>query len=224
MFDIDKIFNETVQERKHFHSEDDLKFAFAWKIKEFDNNINIILEKPQKITYKNRENNDVPSHSSIDILLETDELFCPIELKFITKTQNSTPEYRFRFRRDIYRIEQLLINKNRNNVGFAIFLTNKLIIKKQTNCKSFDFNYGIDNKISQEDKGWNYETRKTVTQKYFIEPNWMNTHSTKHWTCKGDNFIQLNLRQDYDIKWKEIKIDDELSYYYCIVEVKGYLQ
>ena len=52
----------------------------------------------------------------------------------------------------------------------------------------------------------------------------MNTHSTKHWTCKGDNFIQLNLRQDYDIKWKEIKIDDELSYYYCIVEVKGYLQ
>ena len=241
-FDIDKIMEKLMDERKVFHSEDDLKFSLATVIKEEYENADVRLERPMEIEMVKRPDGSKPIQKKISIditvFLGYDVFF--LELKYKTKklskdfekklaknididyefnltNQQAQPISRFLFRKDIYRLEKLIeISKNKGLCkGYFIVITNdnKYEMKEENLSK----NYSFHNQpyLVAPDEGWNYET--------IIEKD------DDHWTKSGNGSFKLDLKKNkYKVEWKryfpeekenETKKDKKEAFRYCIVEI-----
>ena len=156
MINIKDVLNELSKERPVFHSEADFQHSLAWKIHEMYPDLNIRLEKREKISkneniyldafiFKNSENP------------EKNPKICALELKYKTKDLDvtiSNEEYhlrnqgaqdigRYDFCKDVGRLEKVL-KKHPNGVGFAIFLTNdELYWKTPRNSNTADKDFRI---------------------------------------------------------------------------------
>jgi len=240
-FDIDEIMEKLMDERKVFHSEDDLKFSLATVINEEYENADVRLERPMQIEMVKRPDGSKPIQKKISIditvFLGHDVFF--LELKYKTKklskdfekklaknidyefnltNQQAQPISRFLFRKDIYRLEKLIeISKNKGLCkGYFIVITNdnKYEVKEENLSKNYSFHNQSD--LVAIDSGWNYKKTKKIDD--------------KHWTKSADASFKLNLKEDnkYKVEWKpyfpekkEIKTEEDKkeAFRYCIVEV-----
>ena len=158
---MDDVMNELSKERPIFHSEADFQHSLAWKIHELYPDLEIRLEKREKI---NEE------EMYLDIFVFDTKKVYALELKYKTKgihvihndkehhyreeyllkDQRAHPISRYDFCKDIERLEKVVKNyqkKHQNAIGFAIFLTNDhLDWKKSNNERShiIDEDFRID--------------------------------------------------------------------------------
>jgi len=128
MLNIEDVLKELSEKRKIFHSEADFKHSLAWEIHKKHPDLNIRLEKREKI-----DGEEV----YIDIFIYKNDKVFALELKYKTKMFNkvvSNENYqlkdqsaqncgRYDFCKDIERLEKIL-KKYPNGTGFAILLTN----------------------------------------------------------------------------------------------------
>ena len=127
-------------DRPIYHSEDDFKFSFSKVLQEeLGKNYTIRLERPEEILMLKKDGTTKVARAPIDIVVinKITSEFYPIELKYKTKKyeiihqdekyklteQGATDIGRFSFRKDIYRIEQLV--KDKTVQGFFIVITNE---------------------------------------------------------------------------------------------------
>lgn len=138
---IEKIIKTLQGERKLFNSEDDLKFALAWLIKKYNNDLDVRLEYCPKLL----------PNMHIDILVIDSKRWIPIELKYRTKelktevdgeiynlTDHSAKDQGCcAYLNDIKRIEDLILAyPDKIDKGYTIFITNDLGFTKQPNLKN----------------------------------------------------------------------------------------
>ncbi|MFZ2889712.1 MAG: hypothetical protein WA010_04525 [Sulfuricurvum sp.] len=224
--------------RPIFHSEDDFKFSFSSILqRELGEDYEIRLERPQEIRMLKRDKNEKIIRAPIDIVVidKKTNLTYPIELKYKTKKypyphedeiynlteQGAIDIGRFSFRKDIYRLEQLINKESIQKEGFFIVITNEKkyfenVSDKDTTDKNFSFHDGMI--IQKEDKSWNYE--KQFTDGYILNENMQLSKNDKlHWTSKGDNFYKLDLKNTYEIKWQTYSKLKETEFYISVVEI-----
>ena len=231
-FDIDKIMNKLKDERKIFHSEDDLKFSLATVIRELykDDEVKVRLERPMKIEMVKKADvsNEITKSISIDItvFLGDDEFF--LELKYKTKKlstdfkkkwtddikddvyslkdQGACDIGRFLFRKDIYRLEKLIeIQKDK------VFCKGYFIVI--TNDSGYTDNLQ-DNKRERIGKMYSFHNNEELVAD---DPGWnykqkngtyvcshKHPEDDKHWTCISDRAFKLDLKKGnkYKVEWK----------------------
>ena len=117
---FEKSIIELQNQRPIFHSEDDLKLALAFIIKQNNPEFEIRLEKPVELEMINRNEEKTIVRAPIDIVvIDPNGNYYPIELKYKTRKANishNEENYilaehgaqdvgRYSFRKDIYRIE-----------------------------------------------------------------------------------------------------------------------
>jgi hypothetical protein len=145
---LKEILINIASKRPIFHSEDDFKFEFAMAIKNQYPEAAIRLEKPFEITM-----DDTKKRVYFDIYFILDEIEYVIELKYKTKLidkkeiieTNKEAFYlkhhgadditRYAIRKDIYRVEQF-VNQKENRKGFVIFITNDPVYYKNISNKN----------------------------------------------------------------------------------------
>jgi len=230
--DIEKIIYELKKKRKLFHSEDDLKFELGYIIKKYFPACEIRLEKPTQLEFSTKSSStEIEIHRApIDIVVMIDSFQIPIEIKYKTlaisneKARNlASPfeienEYfdlanqgasdlgRFNFRKDILRVEKFIEDPTNNaRLGYCLLITNDKDYWNKPKSKSLAHNFSLHGKsIFGFDPGWKYPPN--MQDKYVnIENQWVDKKdkTKKHWTCKGDLFLDLTLKRDYTIKWDD---------------------
>jgi len=211
------------QERPIFHSEDDFKFAFSNTLQKIvGKGCEIRLERPVDIEMVCRNGVTKLVKAPIDIVLLYKNSMYPIELKYKTKaleleTENdkyilaehgARDKGRFSFRKDIYRLEYVVHdNKKYKEVqGFFIVITNDEAYTKKASSLTLDKNYSFHNgaTLQKKDLGWNEKKLEALglvekEDKKFYK---IDTDAV-HETSRGESFYQLDLKNEYTIKWEE---------------------
>lgn len=214
--EIDEIMKA---QRRVFRSENELVLHFAVSLTtnhKIDPD-NIYFERPYFFDYYTRKGVAVCAKESyLDMVVIFRNKRIGYEFKYSTKKlidndenglqlnlkeQSANDIVRYSFRKDIYRLEQL-VQRGDIEKGYAILLTNDLnIINLASEKKGYlDDNYRFTDRIPAKDMGWNNE-------KYPVE----------HWTRKGDKDFITTLKKDYPIEWKRNSC--QFDFRYCIVEV-----
>lgn len=136
MLDLSKIMKQLANKRPLFTSEADFQFALAWEIKSEYEDCNVYLEF-------------IPEYDRnvhIDILVEKDGKYIPIELKYKTrytdkiihngicfqlKNQSAKDVNCYKYFYDVQRIEKFCeYYGQRVEEGYAIFITNDISYSK----------------------------------------------------------------------------------------------
>lgn len=236
---FEKSIIELQNQRPIFHSEDDLKLALAFIIKQYNPEFEIRLERPVELEMINR--NEIKSivRAPIDIIvIDSKGNYYPIELKYKTRKANishNDENYilaeqgaqdagRFSFRKDIYRIENYKLKHLNYKYGYVLILTNddayfeKNVFEKDNFDKYFSFH--DEAQLNRFDLSWNYS--KIDKSKYTLDENnvWYDKNSKEHWTCKKDYFYKLDLSKEYGISWKDFSVFDEMTFKYCLVKIE----
>ena len=204
---LENILQELSTCRPIFHSEDDFKFALAWLIKDKYPEVKIRLEYP----IRGKKN------KFIDILLCFEKNAVPIELKYKTikegisvdgeifnlKNHGAENENRYRFWRDIWRIETFRIENLRILKGFALFLTNNHRYWQGAGENRDDEAFRTaDGIIRSKTLKWANPESKTGEKKEFNDP--------------------IKLTGQYALKWKDFSsVPDypDIKFKYLLVEV-----
>ena len=154
----------------------------------------------------------------IDIVVEKSDQFCPIELKYKTKSaegniierfgeeiktellknQAAQNINRYSFWKDVYRVERIKRNFSKVIAGFSIFVTNDQSYMKTPKGASepFTMEAGV-----QHSKELDWEEKAKVAD------------STK------SKYPKIELEKEYTIgKWYDVTIE-RIVFHYCIVEV-----
>lgn len=136
---FEKSIIELQNQRPLFHSEDDLKLALAFIIKEINPEFEIRLERPVELEMINRNGKKIIVRAPIDIIvIDINGNSYPIELKYKTRKTNiiiNDENYllaehgaqdvgRYSFRKDIYRIENFKSKNLNYKYGYVLILTN----------------------------------------------------------------------------------------------------
>ncbi len=225
--------------RPIFHSEDDFKFAFSEVLsQELGNDYGVRLEMPQEIKMIKRDESKKIARAPIDIIIidKKEKIIYPIELKYKTKkfetsfqdenyklTNHSASDIgRFSFRKDIYRIEQLLHNQSSAFEGYFVVITNdKNYLQDVSQKNTLDKNFSFHNNavLQKTDNSWNYED--LYKKGYLLDDkNRLINNGKLHWASKGDLFYKLDLQNEYQIKWWNYsKINNE-DFYISIVRIE----
>ncbi|MBP3943758.1 hypothetical protein J5U18_09305 [Sphingobacteriaceae bacterium WQ 2009] len=240
---FNQIINKLQESRQVFHSEDDLKFAMAWVIKELYPSYHVRLEKPININMITNTLTEVIARAPIDIVV-LDPIFknaYPIEIKYKTKkaafesngesfslaNHGANDGGRYSFRKDIYRIENVNFENYIVNQGFVFILTNdKGYYENNVNVKNsldsnFSFHHGAV--LLGDYIGWNYD--KLPKGKYnFGDEQHINPYLKKHWTSHKEYIYKLELKRNYLVEWNaysHFKLDraKSLDFRYCLIEV-----
>jgi len=186
-----EIVLELANDRPIFHSEDDFKFALAWLIKKKFPQSDIRLEYPVRSVANNKVK--FLGDKYIDLLVTLGESQFPIELKYKTRTFSSIingeiyqlknhaaeNENRYRFWRDVWRIENFGFNR-----GFIIFLTNNPRYSKEGDRKDCDDKaFRIhDNRVTKRGTiRWRDPNSKTASKNEFVSPIKLTGGYTLHW-------------------------------------------
>ena len=128
MIEITDVLNELSKKRPVFHSEADFQHALAWTIHEKYSGLNIRLEKrvilnSEEIYFDIFAFNDSKT-VAIEVKYKTKNLDTTVNNEgFNLKNQGAQDQGRYDFIKDISRLEKVL-ETYRDDVGFAIFLTN----------------------------------------------------------------------------------------------------
>ena len=184
-----------------------------------------------------REGDKKIVRAPIDIVVINmkNNLTYPIELKYKTKKceinhkneiyslteHGATNIGRFSFRKDIYRLEQLM--KEKIEQGFFIVITNENkylqnVLNKDILDRKFSFHDGMI--LQKEDNGWNYE--KQISNGYIQNDKFELMKNNKfHWTYQGDEFYKLDLKNTYKIKWEVYSQLNKINFYISVVEIKN---
>jgi hypothetical protein len=111
------LMNELGGKGRVFRDEPDFQLQLFARMQELYGNVYVIEREYPALIGDER--------AKIDFILRTPEGILPIELKYKLK-QNHTPigNAQYPFSKDIWRIEQLLSQKEFAPVGYAVFLTN----------------------------------------------------------------------------------------------------
>ena len=222
---IENVIEKLRKERQIFHSEDDLKFAFAFAIKDLNPNVEVRLERPVETKMISTKVEEYYQRTPIDILIIENKKIIPIELKYKTKDlqiEINNEEYilknhlawdigRYSFRKDIYRIEQFLINNNHSEEGYVFILTNDLKYKKNiSNSNNLDKNFSFHENcvLDRKFKEWNIENK-----------------NKGNWTKSKEYSFILDLNNEYIINWKEYsKIENSTNnsivFEYCLFHIE----
>ena len=205
--DLKSVMAALQEERKLFYSENDFRFALAWKIKEIYKTADVRLE------YCSNPNNDKKIY--IDIVVILDGKYYPIELKYKTKAlsvnlgdekyflknQAAHNFSRYYYLKDFQRIESLIKSGFCEN-GFAIMLTN-------------DYLY------------WESDCKGDVDQAFSLHEN----NEKKGKLCWGKNVgekvkkekTEFKLNGKYTIKWNDYSNINDVKngkVRYCLNEIK----
>lgn len=226
------------QQRPVFHSEDDFKFEFSRVLSQLlGDNYEIRLERPTIITMVKRDGSKPPPvRAPIDIIVinKEENTICPIELKYKTKlfettisdeiydlkAQGAPDRGRFSFRKDIYRVEQLVLKENNIPYGYFIVITNEDLYLHDISTKNnLDKNYSFhqDAILHKNDLGWNYE--KQIHDGYILNKHELIKNNKKHWTSTGNEFYKLDLQGTYQIKWEDYSENNSEKFHMSIVKV-----
>jgi len=245
---FNQIINNLQVTRPVFHSEDDLKLAMAWVIKELYPSYHVRLEKPIPISMKTKDSDEIVARAPIDIVvIDTESMVIyPIEIKYRTKiatiesygenyslaNHGANDVGRYSFRKDIYRIENVDF-KQMGFVGFAkkgfvFMLTNDRkyyqndVRAKNSLDVNFSFHHGAT--LKADYLGWNY--KKLPENKYYyddIPP--LETSLKKHWTAGKEYVYQLGLKSEYNIQWNHystftLEKGKVEDFKYCLIEIE----
>lgn len=236
---FEKSIIELQNQRPIFHSEDDLKLALAFNIKENNPEFEIRLERPVELEMINRNRKKTTIRAPIDIVvIDTNGKSYPIELKYKTRKANISLNHenyilaehgaqdvgRYSFRKDIYRIENYKSKNLNYKYGYVLILTNdkayfeKNVFEKDNIDKHFSFHNGA--LLNPFDLSWNYS--KMDKTKFILNENnvWCNIKSQAHWTCKKENFYKLDLLKDYEITWIDFSIIEKTTFKYCLIKIE----
>lgn len=244
-----RIIDQLKQKRPVFHSEDDLKLAMAWLIKELYPSYEIRLERPIEIGMKINGSDELIARASIDIVVidKDSKIIYPIEIKYKTKSaklvskgenyslanHGANDVGRYSFRKDIYRIENVdLIQmgfKDFTKKGFVFILTNdrnyylNYVSAKNSLDANFSFHHGAV--LSRDYIGWNLD--KVSKDKYdFGSQDSIDANKKKHWTLGKEYFYKLDLKSDYYIEWNDystFSLDKGkvVDFKYCLIAIEG---
>lgn len=236
---FEKAIIELQNQRPIFHSEDDLKLALAFNIKQTNPELEIRLERPVVLEMINRNGKKITVRAPIDIVvIDTNGNSYPIELKYKTRKANislNDENYilaehgaqdvgRYSFRKDIYRIENYKSKNLSFKYGYVLILTNdnayfeKNVFEKD----NFDKHFSCHNEalLNRYDLSWNY-TKMDKTKFKLDENNvWYNINSKEHWTCKKDYFYKLDLSKDYGITWRDFSVIEKINFKYCLIKIE----
>jgi hypothetical protein len=245
MFSFDEVIRELRNERLVFHSEDDLKLSMGLIINRLYPTFRIRLERPVEIDMIDRNGNKSVVRAPIDIvLIDDNDKEIPIELKYKTKKPKKVVNFaaqgelfalanhgaadtgRFSFRKDIYRVEQLLLNSSTSSEGYVFILTNEPVyfdndISERDNLdKNFSFHQGAT--IRPNDLSWNYEKlNKEVYHQRENDNCWESKLNSKpHWTCKKGYFYKLDLASSYQIDWGKYSEVDNQKFRFCALKIE----
>jgi len=220
MVDIFLLISSLKSHRPIFHSEDDFKFELAMAIKELKAEIR--LEKPFEITMDNEK-----KRVYFDIYFILEEIEYVIELKYKTtlidkkemietnkeafylKHHGADDITRYAIRKDIYRVEQF-VNQKENRKGFVIFLTNDPVYSKNiSNNNNLNKNLSLHDEfiIEKEIECWN----RTEEQ----------MNNPKHFTKSKELSYKLNLRNEYEVKWENYSNILNSEFSYLFLDIKG---
>lgn len=236
---FEKSIIELQNQRPIFHSEDDLKLALAFHIKQTNPELEIRLERPVALEMINRNGKKITVRAPIDIVvIDTNGNSYPIELKYKTRKTNislNDENYilaehgaqdigRYSFRKDIYRIENYKSKNLSFKYGYVLILTNDNVYfeKNVFEKDNFDKHFSFHNEalLNRYDLSWNY-TKMDKTKFKLDENNvWYNINSKEHWTCKKDYFYKLDLSKDYGITWRDFSAIEKTTFKYCLIKIE----
>ncbi len=213
---------QALEERKEiFLREEDIKLYLAQKFAEIKEYDDIFMEYHIPIELLEKKNIDYPWNNKnniyIDIVLEKDNSFYPIEIKYKTKSQELNKKIFgevgniklkkqgaqvkgcYSFWKDVKRIE--IFEQLSNNVkeGVVLFITN-------------DTSY--INKPSNEDVGY---ANFSIHQDQFVQ-----SKPILKWKGKESKFskklVNIELKNSYKINWIEMKnLNSELKFRYILL-------
>lgn len=181
-----------------FVSEADFQFYLAWELQRHYQDADIILEYPV-------EKDGKMHYYDIAVKFGNGELVF-IELKYKTKktnirrygkeitlkTHGAVPQNKYRFIKDIQRMEQA----SNNNTNYCVFLTN-------------DSHYWKEAK----------QNNANLKPQYISSPLEDVICENKSWTERNNNTSQLKNR--YDIEWRKLeKLPEGKLFKYLLIEVK----
>ncbi|VTQ00436.1 hypothetical protein [Sphingobacterium daejeonense] len=246
---FDQIIDQLKKTRPIFHSEDDLKLAMSWLIKELYPSYEIRLERPIGIGMKTKGSDDIIARAPIDILVidRGSSVIYPIEIKYKTKTakiklngenyslanHGANDVGRYSFRKDIYRIEIVDLEqmgfKDFTKIGFVFILTNDRkyylndVSAKNSLDAHFSFHHGAV--LSKDYIGWNLD--KISKDKYdFGLQVPVGASKKKHWTEGKEYVYQLGLKRDYLIQWRDFSTfamdkGKVEEFKFCLIAIEG---
>ncbi|WP_313367696.1 hypothetical protein [Sphingobacterium mizutaii] len=244
-----QIIDKLKQIRPVFHSEDDLKLAMAWLIKELYPSYAIRLERPIRINMEGKYSKIIKARAPIDIVvIDTGSgVIYPIEIKYKTTkvdlvvadecyslaNHGANDVGRYSFRKDIYRIENVDLDQMRfkgfTKKGFVFILTNDRkyylndVSAKNSLDAHFSFHHGAV--LKAEYIGWNLD--KVSKDKYdFGSQDSIDANKKKHWTLGKEYVYKLDLKSDYYIEWNDystFSLDKGkvVDFKYCLIAIEG---
>jgi hypothetical protein len=208
------IVNEIIAKRGCFHSEDDMKFSLAWKIKEKIPDAEIRMEKPFREVEGDGRN--IPYY--LDIFIELFGKRIGIELKYRTKElvrKVNDENYflkshvaidlgRHAFCKDIERLETLL-KEGELDLGYTIFVTNDPLYWSSTSRmrkNSFDGDFRInDGTTLKRVLRWNCDRK---------EKEWLS--NKKH--------DPIEMSREYTIKWDDPNSIADDNFRFTILDIQ----
>lgn len=181
--DMQKILVELSEKRPVFHSEADFQHELAWLLHKKFPQANIRLEKP----YENKNGKT----EYVDIFVDIGGKKYFIELKYKTrklkpeqeiiktkgeeerfclKNQDAQDCGRYDFWKDVSKIESRIF-ENKNNLGYAIFLTNDVSYLKSPRKNTYSYNFRTEDEreVKKENFGYLLGYNKGRKEKITIE-------------------------------------------------------
>jgi len=211
------------QENNFFYNERDFQMHLAGFLKDKKYYSNIFLEYslPASILYLNTTNGSkIETDIRIDIVVEKDGWFYPIELKYKTKLVEKDGDFLERFGKKIEGIE-FLKNQAAQNIGRYSFWKDveRLEIVKKYFTPNIVAGFCVfmtnDQSYTNTPKGASATFTMEVNKKHKGKLDWVGevAESTKR------KLPVISLDNEYTIKkWDKVKNKD-IEFYYTIVEV-----
>ncbi|MDP8232785.1 MAG: hypothetical protein P9L91_08980, partial [Candidatus Zophobacter franzmannii] len=202
-------------------------------------NSDVKVKKPMSIDIVLINKVDRKEQIPIELKYKTSELtyFDGAE-KYHLKPQGAQDIGRFSFRKDIFRTEQFIHNKNKENdidnckQGFVLILTNdKRYFNESTskrhsnNILNQNFSFHPGAIVPKEDLSWNYAGIKD-DYKFDKKENRYKKGTKVHWTCRGAHLLRLNLYNEYVVNWEDFSDLSNLEtsvnclFKYCLFSIK----
>lgn len=218
-----------------FFNEREFQMHLCVMLKESPNEYDdIYLEYriPQYVFNSNEKTNDYIWNNDLrlDIVVERDNEFCPIELKYKTKSIDKLKISRFgdillsdvlkdqsaedlgmyHFWKDVYRIELVRNHFEKVKNGLAIFLTNNPRYTKRGREDSKHINFSMDSTRPQpREKVWQIKTTDSNNKKLL-----------------ENQYPGFVVSKQYKIDWKtkffnptENGVSMKVPFYYCILDI-----
>ena len=202
--------------KKLMFNERDLQMHLALYLLNTQKYTNVHME--YYVPYEKLSNYVWNNELRLDIVVEYNGEFCPIELKYktkqgkedldikrfgeslegvvILKNQSAQDLARYDFWKDIRRIELVKGRFEKVSGGLAIFVTNDPAYKKSPRKDSNNLHFSLEGGTHSKKKNWVDNKRPCA-----------------------ENRPNFEVNKDYEIRWDNYTIGKETNFHYCIVSI-----